>query len=139
MTMRSWIPISVLISVAIVSCAETLSPDTIELDASTRFIDLAALVEGTWDLVCVVGPYSTQKRIRDISGVPTAPILKSNIYQSDSIALLVFVGGNSIQRFVELPRQHADFTALHGECFKRPEARFRIPQQGWPHVEVLVQ
>lgn len=121
------------------SCDRNLPVDQLELMPEEGRIDLADIVSGDWDRVCVAGPYSTSGQIKEITGVPAIIEFKSTIFHSDSIALLVFLHGDTITRMSEVSRRPADFTSVASLCFARTEAVFLVPEDGHPFVQAVMQ
>jgi hypothetical protein len=95
-------------------------------------IDLSNALSGEWGRVCVIAPYSTNEHAREILGVPADIESNSSIYQSDSIALLVTMHGENVSGLFEVPRKSVDFSYLGGNCYRRENSRFAVPDEGHP-------
>ena len=130
-----------LLLLLILSACDSSSPNmtekiTHQFQSSGRtFVNLANVVQNTWDKVCILGPYSTSKHAYDTLGFAWPVEKQSTIATSDSIALLLFVENQKVVEFVEHPRRDGDFANLSRQCFKREEATFHHltnPPKGWP-------
>jgi hypothetical protein len=101
----------------------------------TSIINLAAAVPGTWEKVCVLGPYSNDNTARKTLGFEWSAETKTSIQTNEGIAVLLFVQDNKVVAFVEHPRNHGDFSNLTTQCFPKQKAQFfhdPQPTKGWP-------
>ena len=97
-------------------------------------IDLAEAIPGDWDRVCVLNPYTTNSMAKQVIGIPVNVQMRSDIYSSDSITLLVAVDGEQVFEMVEVSRNVADFTPVGGTCFERSQARFNVTESGYRYA-----
>jgi hypothetical protein len=98
-------------------------------------VNLADAVPGLWAKVCVLGPYSDNRRARDVLGFDWNVETKTSIQTNEGISLLLFVRGADVLTHIEHPRSGGDFTNLSGRCFLRKQFRFvHDPSSatGWP-------
>lgn len=96
----------------------------IELDTSAGRIDLGAQLQGHWDRVCILMPYSTSNQAERLLGFSYSPELHSAIAVMDDRTLLVTAVGNAAEGSFEVMRRVVDFTTLGPGCYKRTEAVF---------------
>jgi hypothetical protein len=90
---------------------------------------------GSWDRVCVLGPYSNNAAAAQILGFEWHVESNSSISTNEGISLLLFVQGTSVASYVEHRRNQGDFSNLTGRCFTREQAKFKQvahPANGWP-------
>jgi hypothetical protein len=98
-------------------------------------VNLAQIVPGNWDELCVLGPYSDNRAARQALGFDWNAEAKTSIHDNEGIALLLFVRDGKILEYVEHPRADGDFANLSGKCFSRDDAAFvhdPTPVTGWP-------
>ena len=97
-------------------------------------VDLGSAVDGNWDRVCVLGPYSADADAAEALGFSWPAESLTDIARDDGISLLIFVREKSVLKFVEHPRRSGDFSNLRGRCFARKSAKFvqiAHPVKGW--------
>ncbi len=97
-------------------------------------IDLAKAVPGNWERVCILAPYTTNSRAKEILGVSVNVARRSNIGSSDSIALLATIHDSRVNGLYEISFESANFTPHAGECFPKNDARFLIQSTGHPYA-----
>ncbi len=96
---------------------------TTEFDASTSApIDLAKLGPSTWQKVCILGPYTSDKEAEQILGFKWNSKQKSSITQNDGINLLIFVKEQKVLAYAEHPRDKGDFSELRSKCLTRQQS-----------------
>jgi hypothetical protein len=99
-------------------------------------VDLATVVPGDWERVCIVGPYGgNQAAVEKMLGFPWNVAAQSRIGESDAISLLLFVKGSQVVSHIDHSRQAGDFSNLNQRCFARSQAQFvqvTQPKRGWP-------
>jgi hypothetical protein len=98
-------------------------------------IDLATIVTGTWEKVCVLGPYSNSDTAKEVLGFEWDAEGKTTIQSNDGISLLLFVQKSKVIAHVEHPRSHGDFSNLTMQCYLKEKAKFAHdpkPSKGWP-------
>lgn len=108
---------------------------SVDLVIEESMVDLRRQLEGEWQQVCILGPYSNQHHAEEVLGFSYDVVANSHIYSSDSIALLVAVKDGMAVGAYEVNRTNVDFTQLNGQCFNREKAVFRVKQEGWPYAE----
>jgi hypothetical protein len=72
-------------------------------------VRLASLTEFSWERLYVFGPYASQEVIDRELGFSWSAAASTGIFDSDGIALLVFVDGGEVVRHVAHPRSEGDF------------------------------
>ena len=87
-------------------------------------VDLSATVQGNWDRVCVLGPYTNNQKAAQTLGFAWAVETLTDVYRNDGISVLVFVRGDAVLKHVEHSRGSGDFSNLSGRCFPRDRAKF---------------
>jgi len=126
--MRSRLLLASCVSIAVLGCA---AHDASSAAISRQFdeskgisVNLATAVPGSWEQVCVLGPYSTNQTVKKTLGFEWSAETKTSIQTNDGISLLLFVQEKKIITFVEHPRNHGDFSNLSGQCFLKEKAQF---------------
>jgi hypothetical protein len=105
--------------------AETSSAINRHLERTGRTsIDLAKVVPGDWEKVCVLGPYTDNAAVRDTIGFDWDAQSKTSMFSSDGASLLLFVRGQDVVEYVEHPRWQGDFSNLTGRCFPKNRSIF---------------
>ncbi|NWO07384.1 MAG: hypothetical protein HLX50_17355 [Alteromonadaceae bacterium] len=109
----------------------------LDLSSVNGLVDLQKEVGGNWERVCIFGPYSTNSVAAGVLGFEWDLELKSSVFTSDDISLLVFTASDKVVSFFEVSRGDADFSELSRQCFRPSDSKFRIhrSQSGWPEVE----
>ena len=125
----------VLIALCLVACEK--NSETLALNTSEKFIDLAVHIPGNWSKVCVLPPYTTNAMAKELLGFGYNVELNTNISTSDSITLLLTISGNTVLQAFEVNRRNADFSSLGAKCYPRSNAKFRLPDSGWPKVSEI--
>lgn len=95
-------------------------------------VNLAEVVDGEWDRVCIFSPYSTNQVAEDVLGFKWPLETESGVGVNDGVSLLVFVKSSSVASFYEIPRNTTDFTNLGGACYGREDSVFKVDSNGWP-------
>ena len=123
------------LTLSVVSCGFR-DAQVIELDRSGGLIDLGTQLEGDWDRVCFLMPYSTSKQAEKLLGFSFFPEVGSAIAVMDDRTLLVTVSGDEVAGTFEVMRKNADFTQLGPGCYKRPDAVFKYESKdgGWNEI-----
>lgn len=98
-------------------------------------VDLSQALPGEWTKVCILGPYSTNGRAREVLGADVNIQTRSSVYHSDSYALLVTMQGTRVEALYDVYRTPSDFTRMSGECFKRDDALFFVADEGHPFAK----
>ena len=102
----------------------------IVLEPNENGIDLSTTIPGDWDRLCILFPYTTNLRAKQVLGVAVNVESKSDISWSDSIALFVTTKASKVENLFDVSRKNIDFTKLGGQCFAREDTRFTLPQKG---------
>jgi hypothetical protein len=95
------------------------------LASGRRSVNLSSAVPGSWERVCILGPYSNNAAANGALGFNWPAESLTSIKENDGISLLIFVQGKSVVGYVEQPRNVGDFTNLSGRCFLRGSAKFK--------------
>jgi len=88
-------------------------------------VDLSKVAGPEWDSVCIFGPYSTNKSVKEKLGFDWNIEENSSIASSDAINVLAFTKNGNVLKFVEYPRESGDFADLSGDCFGRNNSKFK--------------
>jgi len=94
--------------------------------AGASTLDLGLVGPANWTRACVLGPYSTDARARELLGFDWAVEGRSDVTRRDDRFLLVFSDGRKVLGYVERQRAAADFTTLAPPCVERAAARLAI-------------
>ena len=100
-----------------------------------KSVTLSKAVPGTWERVCILGPYSDNKAAKNMLGFEWNAEIRTSISSNDGISLLLFVKGKEVLDYVAHARNNGDFSNLSGKCFSREKATFvqdPAPINGWP-------
>jgi len=116
---------SVLVLVAafvlvVSGCGSRAAPDSELSNAITKqaeagagtVIDFVALTDFQWERLYIFDPYTTVDEIHRALGFRWNAAASTGIDKLDGIALLVFVEGDEVVRYVEHPRNRGDFVPL---------------------------
>ena len=115
---------------------QTSCSDLVDLKISKNegVVELATLVPGTWDRVCVLGPYSSNKDAKELMGFEWDLEEESVISTFDSFTLLVFVAKDKVEQFIELSRE-ADFASQDKNCFDKSTSQFDVQNGLVTHIK----
>lgn len=105
---------------------------SVKLPVRESNVDLSRLGDD-WQTVCVIGPYSYNETVKELTGIEIDIERRSRISLHDSIALLVTLDGNGRYRLFEVPRRPADFTRLRGTCWPN-DTLFSVETDGHTYV-----
>ncbi|MHA2753457.1 hypothetical protein, partial [Vibrio campbellii] len=97
----------------------------IQLRLNDSSVDFSEVVEGDWNRVCFLGPYSNNTAARSLLGFDWDSENLSRISDLDSITLLLFANDDEVIKYSELSRE-IDFSLFSNTCIKRTEAKFSI-------------
>ena len=125
----------ILILVLSLSGCGTHSSKPLVLDTDSGIVDLAEQLPGEWQKVCILPPYSTNRAAKELLGFEYNVEWHSSITVSDSITLLLTVDHGAVAKGFEIGRRNLDFSSLGSVCYGRSEARFSLPEHGWPHAK----
>lgn len=108
-----------------------------QLGASeTAPINLAVVGPASWERVCVLGPYTDNKRAEQVLGFKWDAEANTSISGSDGINVLVFVQGTDVVAYTEHPRSKGDFSQLQPQCLHRNLATVtrKVDSGGWVYL-----
>lgn len=97
-------------------------------------INLKDVTEFEWEKVYIFQPYTQKEFIDEKLGFDFEDNEESGIEYYDNITLLIFVEGDKVVFFHDLPNTIADLSAItDGSFYKRNEAIFDVlkTQEGW--------
>ena len=99
-------------------------------------IDLAQLGPSSWQTVCVLTPYTTNKQAQLVLGFKWDAEGKTSISSNDGVNVLVFVRGKEVIAYTEHPRNLGDLSQLKPRCLPRHSAKVvrRIGDHGWVYL-----
>ncbi len=105
-----------------VSCTDA---DNITLDLNKEDVDFSVVVNGGWNKLCIIKPYSDNSVARSLLGFDWDLEAKSEIHDLDNITLLVFATDLRVIQFSEVSRK-IDFSKFGNICIERDDAKFKI-------------
>ena len=118
------------------SCAKDDKVLERTFDYSQEIIDLSVEVQGTWDQVCIITPYSDNHIEEEILGFKFDIETKSGILLLDGITLVMAISGNQVVEYFEVPRNNIDFSSIKSGCFLKSDSKFKIiNKNGWYSVQ----
>lgn len=110
---------------------------TAQFEASkTAPIDLSVAGPASWERVCVLSPYTTNKTAEQVLGFRWDAESKTSIAGSDGINVLVFVQNQQVVAYAEHPRNKGDFSKLQPRCLPRSQATVKreLGSGGWVYL-----
>lgn len=75
-------------------------------------LDLRELLPFEWDRMIVLPPYSSPPEIEQKLGFPFEDVKSSRSQLEDRYLLLIFVKGDEVAAWLDIPRDRSDLTAL---------------------------
>ncbi|MBA6413392.1 hypothetical protein H2508_09745 [Parahaliea sp. F7430] len=119
------------------SCYEFQAAPKRMFNVSQEFIDLSMEVDGDWDRICIITPYSNNAIVQETIGFKYDIESKSSIDVLDGITLLVATNQNKVVQYFEVPRNNIDFSSLGLGCYASGNAKFKVikDQNGWFSVK----
>ncbi len=103
------------------------------------YFDVRRIMPFGWEKFYVFPPYTTVETIENALGFRWRTAKKTGIGDRDDIALLVFVTGQTVQEYIEQPRNKGDFSRLKPAYAYSPrEAYFELVAEDDNGREVLV-
>jgi hypothetical protein len=90
--------------------------------SSTAPINLALVGPSSWELVCVLGPYTNNEGAEKVLGFKWDAEGKTSIAGSDGVNVLAFIKNHDVIAFTEHPRNIGDFSKLDSQCLARAQA-----------------
>ena len=103
MTWKVWL-MAVLTVLLAVAYGFMNRADFITLNPQGGAVDLAQSIDGEWDSVCILAPYTTNPMAGEVLGTPLNVELRSRAYSSDSFALLVTLADGDVDGLYEVSR-----------------------------------
>ena len=130
-----------ILLLALVSCNQAEQLQIKVFDISSGEINLSRELNGEWERVCIITPYSSNETAKAILGFDFDVINKSHIYVQDGITLLITVKNNAVIEYFETPRNNVDFSSLKAGCYLREKSLFQVEknENGWPYLKQLTQ
>lgn len=107
----------------------------LELRPTSGHMDLSEVIDGKWETLCFIGPYTHNEQASEIAGFPLDVEGASDIVWSDRIVLLAAIAGGHRTRLFEVRRGNVDFVHRAGECYPRARSTFRVADDGHPYAE----
>lgn len=107
---------------------------TAQFDASRITpIDLSVVGPASWERVCVLSPYTTNKSAEQVLGFKWDAESKTSIAGSDGINVLAFVQNQQVVAYTEHPRNKGDFSKLQPRCLPRSQSTVKRESgsDGW--------
>jgi hypothetical protein len=122
-----------LIVLLISSCSEFQDAPKRVFKISQSFVDLSLEVDGDWERICIIPPYSSNGIVSKLLGFKFDVESKSSIDVLDGITLLVVINKNKVVKYFDVPRNNIDFSSLDLGCYKNGNAKFSLikDQNGW--------
>jgi len=102
--------------------------------SSGKSVNLAEAVAGSWETVCILGPYMNNDTAKTTLGFEWDVESKTSITSNEGISLLLFVQDGKVIDYAEHPRNQGDFSNLTMKCFPKENAVFiqdPSPKKGW--------
>ena len=87
-------------------------------------LNLVEYVDGTWQKVCFMGPYSDDNAARELLGFDWPLEALTSVWVNEGVTLLIFVENKSVKSYYEVSRGQYDFSVLSGSCIERDLASF---------------
>lgn len=106
----------------------------LELQPTDSSISLTRAIDGKWEKVCFIGPYTHNQQASEIVGFALDVESRSDIEWSDSIVLLVALDADDGARLFEVDRGTVDFVHQAGKCYPKMLSTFRIADHGHPYA-----
>lgn len=104
--------------------SETTSAPTLNLSYADTPIDLAKHVNGDWQKVCILGPYSDNELVQEVVGFSWPLESLSSVWANDGVSLLIFIKDEFVQSHFEVSRGKYDFNSLDEQCIDKSDAIF---------------
>lgn len=101
-----------------------------EFDSTAKQLNLANTVEGAWQRVCFITPYTDNQRAQKVLGFSFDVEKLTRIKTNDGVTLLVFIEDNQVEYYFETPRSNIDFTKITPICIDRENAHFKLESNG---------
>ena len=87
-------------------------------------IKLVEYVDGSWEKVCFLGPYSDNEAASELLGFEWPLESLTSVWINDGVTLLVFVENGSVLSYYEVSRAPYDFNVFSNSCVSRALSSF---------------
>lgn len=112
--------LAILTLILVTGCSDTLS--TLTLSVENGHVDLAQQVEGDWDSVCILTPYTTDIKAGILTGLKQSDISGTGIESSDAFQVLVFLKDQALHSKYRVSMQTARFDLTAPWCFDKEQS-----------------
>ena len=96
----------------------------LDIDYAEEPIRLVEYVDGNWEKVCFLGPYSNNEAATELLGFEWPLESLTSVWVNDGVTLLVFVENESVQSYYEVSRAPYDFNVFSNSCVGRALSSF---------------
>ena len=96
----------------------------LNFDYAEEPIKLIEYVDGNWEKVCVLGPYSDNAAASELLGFQWPLESLSSVWVNDGVTLLLFVKSGEILNYYEVARAPYDFSVFSNSCIERALSSF---------------
>ena len=136
--------ISIVMFLALSSCSKVKSDKYLEKTLKIEVfknvggvIKLNKIDHFKWDRLLILPPYTPIEKTESLLNLDLGPIKHSGIDRRDDINQLIFFDGDIIERMVEYPIGHGDFSTISKiEMINRSNARFKVTKKDdWIFIE----
>ncbi|MBE1300154.1 MAG: hypothetical protein GJ680_09640 [Alteromonadaceae bacterium] len=103
---------------------DTTSAPSLNFNYAKTPIVLTEHVQGDWETVCILGPYSNNELAAEVIGFTWPLETLSSVRVNDGVSLLIFIKNKAVQSYFEVSRGKYDFNSLDEQCINRNEAIF---------------
>lgn len=111
---------ALLVFALVTGCSDSLPALTLSVE--NGHVDLAQQVEGDWDGVCVLTPYTTDKKAAILTGLKHSDISGTGIESSDSFQVLVFLKNQALHSKYSVSMETARFDLTAPWCFDKEQS-----------------
>ena len=101
-------------------CSQPLP--SLELVVENNHVDLAQQVEGGWDRVCILTPYTTPVQAAELTGLDVPDVSGTGIESSDSYNVLLFMKGGRLNNAYQVNRAKVEFNLTAPWCFDKEQS-----------------
>ncbi|KPV96296.1 hypothetical protein AN214_01642 [Pseudoalteromonas sp. P1-9] len=122
-TLKNWV---CALTVTVLAGCGYFGAPVHEFDSTAKQLNLTNTVEGSWQRVCFITPYTDNQRAQKVLGFSFDVEKLTRIKNNDGVTLLVFIEDNQVEHYFETPRSNIDFTRLTPICIDREKAHFKL-------------
>ena len=97
---------------------------SLNFDYAKEPIKFVEYVDGNWDKVCFLGPYSNNEAASELLGFEWPLESLTSVWINDGVTLLVFVENGSVLSYYEVSRAPYDFNVFSNSCVSRALSSF---------------